>query len=413
MRTDVVVLGAGIIGVCVALDLQARGRSVILVDRRTGPGEETSFGNAGLIERASIFPYLFPRDWRSFWRYACNNAPEARYHLSALPHIAPWLWRYFLNSAPAPAARIASAARPLIERSLSEHEILAKRAGVGAALRRTGWIKLYRSERAFERGEAEARRLLPFGLNLDILDASSLVARETALHGEFAGAIHFLDPASVADPHGLVQAYAALFLREGGRYVVGDARTLERSGERWALSTQAGPISAGEAVVALGPWSSQSFRPLGYKIPLAAKRGYHVHFRPPEGATLTRPVLDAENGCVLSPMAAGIRMTTGAEFARRDAPPTPVQIERAEPFARKLVSLGERVEKTPWMGARPCLPDMLPVIGPAPRHKGLWFAFGHQHHGLTLGPVSGRLLGELMVGDDPLTDPTPYRADRF
>jgi D-amino-acid dehydrogenase len=124
-------------------------------------------------------------------------------------------------------------------------------------------------------------------------------------------------------------------------------------------------------------------------------------------------VLDAEEGYVLSPMTAGVRMTTGAEFARRDAPPTPVQIARTEPFARALLPLGERIEARPWMGARPCLPDMLPVLGPAPRHKGLWFAFGHQHHGFTLGPASGRLLGEMMSGAQPFTDPRPYRADRF
>ena len=109
----------------------------------------------------------------------------------------------------------------------------------------------------------------------------------------------------------------------------------------------------------------------------------------------------------------GIRLTTGAEFARRDAPKTPVQLAKVEPIARKLFPLAERLDLAPWMGARPCLPDMLPVIGPAPRHKGLWFDFGHQHHGLTLGPVSGRLLAEMIVGEAPFTDPKPYRADRF
>jgi len=116
---------------------------------------------------------------------------------------------------------------------------------------------------------------------------------------------------------------------------------------------------------------------------------------------------------VLAPMVRGIRLTTGAEFARRDAPPTPVQIERTEPMARKLLPLGERLDDKPWMGARPCLPDMLPVIGPAPRHKGLWFDFGHQHHGFTLGPVSGRLIADLVTVAEPFTDPAPYSVTRF
>jgi D-amino-acid dehydrogenase len=108
-----------------------------------------------------------------------------------------------------------------------------------------------------------------------------------------------------------------------------------------------------------------------------------------------------------------VRLTTGAEFARRDAAATPKQISRCEPLARQLAPLGARLDHLPWLGARPCLPDMLPVLGPAPRHPGLWFNFGHAHHGLTLGPITGRLLAELMIGAPPLLDVSPYRADRF
>ena len=116
------------------------------------------------------------------------------------------------------------------------------------------------------------------------------------------------------------------------------------------------------------------------------------------------PVLDTDLGYLLAPMNRGIRLTTGAEFAHRDAPPTPVQVERALPRAHRLFPLGEPVDAKPWMGARPCLPDMLPVIGKAPRHSGLWFDFGHQHHGLTLGPATGRLLAEMMTGETPFAD---------
>jgi D-amino-acid dehydrogenase len=124
-------------------------------------------------------------------------------------------------------------------------------------------------------------------------------------------------------------------------------------------------------------------------------------------------VLDADQGFVLAPMTRGIRLTSGVEFARRDAPATPLQIERALPKAHKLFPLGEAVEPKPWKGARPCLPDMLPIIDRAPRHKGLWFDFGHQHHGLTLGPVTGRLLAEMMTGETPFADPTPFALARF
>jgi len=112
-------------------------------------------------------------------------------------------------------------------------------------------------------------------------------------------------------------------------------------------------------------------------------------------------------------MRKGVRLTTGVEFADRDAPPSPVQLARDEPLARELFPLTGRLGHEPWMGCRPCLPDMVPVIGKGERHQGLWFAFGHAHHGFTLGPVTGRLLAEMMTGEEPFTEPSPYAARRF
>jgi len=112
-------------------------------------------------------------------------------------------------------------------------------------------------------------------------------------------------------------------------------------------------------------------------------------------------------------MEQGIRITTGAEFAARDAAPTPVQLGRVLPAARGLFPLGEAVEDEPWIGARPCFADSRPVIGRAPGQHGLWLAYGHAHWGLTLGPVTGRLIAEMMTGATPFCDPAPYGAGRF
>jgi D-amino-acid dehydrogenase len=202
-------------------------------------------------------------------------------------------------------------------------------------------------------------------------------------------------------------------VRKGGRFRVADARTLQQEAGEWRLAGPDGAFVAREAVVALGPWSDQVFRPLGYSIPLGIKRGYHLHLEPRGNAVLHHPVLDTDLGYLLAPMTRGIRLTTGVEFARRDAPPSPIQLQRALPRAHRLFPLGEAVEANPWIGARPCLPDMLPVIGKAPRHPGLWFDFGHQHHGLTLGPATGRLLAEMMAGETPFADPVPFAVERF
>jgi D-lysine oxidase len=413
LKADILVLGAGMVGVGAALQLQKRGRDVILVDRHERAGEETSYGNAGIIESASVFPYMFPRDLREILRYAANRAPHARYHVMDLPAFLPWLLRYYLASSPERAMKTAMGVLPLIRQSLAEHEALINEAGVPELLRKSGWIKLFRSEATLAKALADFERARGFGVEGDILDAKAIAQREPQLSGDFTGAIHFSQPGFIPDPGGLAKAYAALFTRKGGRFFVGDATTLEQTAGGWRVRGGDGSAVAREVVVALGPWSDLVFRPLGYSIPFAVKRGYHLHLAPGGNAVLHHPVLDADQGFVLAPMNRGIRLTTGVEFARRDALATPVQIEQTLPMARKLFPLGDAVDAKPWKGARPCLPDMLPIIGRAPRHPGLWFDFGHQHHGLTLGPVSGRLLAEMMTGEKPFADPAPFALERF
>jgi D-amino-acid dehydrogenase len=408
-KADVLVLGAGMVGVSAALHLQRLGREVILVDRNERAGEETSYGNAGIIECASVFPLMFPRDVKQIIQYALNRSPQAYYRFSELPDFLPWLLRYYLASSPARAMHSAMAELPLIQRSLTEHEALIAEAGVPELLRRTGWLKLFRSQASFAKAASDAERVKQYGIPSEILDGQAIATREPHLTGNFAGAVYLPTPGFIADPGALAKAYAALFIRKGGRFVVADARTLTQQSGGWRVAGAA----AREAVVTLGPWSDLVFRPLGYSIPLGVKRGYHLHLKASGNAVLNHPVLDSDLGYLLAPMNQGIRLTTGVEFARRDAPPRPIQLEKALPRAHALFPLGEAVDAKPWMGARPCLPDMLPVIGRAPRHPGLWFDFGHQHHGLTLGPVTGRLLAEMMTGMAPFADPLPFAADRF
>jgi D-amino-acid dehydrogenase len=407
---DALVLGAGIVGVSVALHLQKRGRATVLLDRRA-PAEETSFGNAGLVQREGVYPYGFPHDFGALFRYSLNRTIDAHYHPSAVPKLAPFLWKYWHHSRPARHQAIARLYAKLIEHCITEHEALAAEAGASELFRRTGWMKVFRTERERDLRFAEAERWRgEFGLNFDLLDSRLIQEKEPHLAPVLVGALHWTDPLAVVDPHGLVLAYLRLFEKLGGRFVQGNAGSLEPG---WRVQTVDGPVTARDAVVALGPWADMVTRGLGYDLPLAVKRGYHMHYRAAGRAVLNHPVLDTERGYFLAPMLRGVRLTTGAEFAMRDAMRTPVQLARAEPIARELFPLAERLDTEAWMGSRPCTPDMMPVIGPAPRHPNLWFAFGHAHHGLTLGPVTGRLIGELVTGEQPFVDPLPYRADRF
>jgi D-amino-acid dehydrogenase len=411
-RVDAIVLGAGIVGTSVALHLAKRGMSVALVDKR-GPGEETSYGNTGVIVGASVFPTAFPRSLKKLIQVALKRAPEANYHWGDLMKIAPWLWSYYRFSTLERLKDSAVKLRPLMAQSIAEHEALMAESDALKYLRKTGWMTLYRSDAAYDAMKPQ----LEFGAHLGVaaqeLDTAGALALEPNLAPVFRHALMWPDVASLSNPLAVTRAYAKRFRALGGVFVNGDARSLHRADGRWRVDTENGPVDSAEAVVALGPWAPDVLEPLGIKLPLGIKRGYHRHFSANGNAALSRPVIDTQYGYALTPMEQGIRLTTGAEFARRDAAPTPVQFDRLLPAARALFPLGEPNEAEPWLGRRPNMPDSLPVLGRAPGQQGLWLAFGHGHWGLTMAGVTGRLIGEMMTGTTPFTDPAPYRAERF
>jgi D-amino-acid dehydrogenase len=411
-RTDAIVLGAGIVGVSVALHLVKRGLAVTLVDRGE-PGQGTSYGNAGIIESNTLFPATFPSSLASVLRIGLKRAPEANYHLSFLARVAPWLLAFRRNSSPERLVAFMRAMRPLFERAVVEHELLMTEANARRWLRHTGWLKLYRSDASFAGTARERAITAQIGAPVHVMDKDEALALEPALVPVFRHAVFWEDAASVSNPLAVTRAYASRFAALGGVMVKGDAQKLHRQGAKWRIETAEGPVDADSAVVTLGPWAPDLLAPLGIRLPLAVKRGYHLHFTARDNANLTRPILDADNGYCLAPMEQGVRVTTGAEFAHRDAAPTPVQFDYVLPAARGLFPLGKQIESKPWLGARPCFPDSRPVIGRAPGEGGLWLAYGHAHWGLTLGPATGRLLAEMMTGATPFCDPAPYAAERF
>ena len=411
-RTDVIVLGAGMVGASAALHLAKRGLSVALIDRR-GPGEETSYGNAGIIEGNTYFPYPFPLNPVSLFKIAFKLAPEANYHLSHLPRLAPWLFSYLRHSRGSGMLDFAHKMRPLFANAVAEHEALLQEAGAEKYLRKNGWLKVYRSVRGLQDADRDLEVIARAGISFDRLDTNGALALEPDLAPIFERAVFWPGAASLSNPLGVTRAYVDLLRKRGGILLEGDARSLHRAEGRWRVDTDEGAVDASEVVVALGPWAPDLLDPLGVKLPLQVKRGYHRHFKAAGNKGLSRPVLDAEVGYVVAPMEQGLRLTTGAEFADRDAPATPVQFDRVLPKARELFPLGAPVEAEPWLGRRPCFPDSMPVVGRAPGQPGLWLDYGHAHWGLTLGPVTGRLLAEMMTGATPFTDPAPYAAERF
>ena len=410
MARSAAVLGAGIVGVSCALHLRRRGFRVILVDRRE-PGSETSFGNSGVIGRASIAPLSQPAIWRKLPRYAANRDRAVRFGPGYPVRELGWFVRFLANSRPRVFEANTRHLNALLGHALGEHEALL--AGDSGLLRRDGWLQLFRTEAGFEASAGVRALWYQHGVRFRILDRPALRDIEPHLGPVFHRAIWLEDIASVADPANVCRLHAERFADEGGEFVRAEVRSFDVSDGGARIGLDDGELHADEVVVALGPWSTDLLGPLGYRLPVIRERGYHLHLAPRHNEPLGRPCLDAEGAYVVTPMKAGLRLTTGIEFSAADAPPTPVQLESVLPLAREAFPVGGEVESKPWLGARPGTPDSLPVIGRAPRHPNLWFAFGHASIGFALGPVTGRLIAEMMCGEAPIVDPFPFSATRF
>lgn len=413
MGRQITILGAGMVGVSIAAYLRARGHDITLIDRKA-PGRETSFGNAGLIQREAVAPYPFPRDVKTLCRVLPNKSGDIRYSLSAvLKNIIP-LAQYWRNSNPRKFAHIVPEYASLIMHSTAEHDRMIKAARAEYLISRKGWLDVFHTRDVFEREQNNAREFnRRFGVTHRVLEPDMLQKMEPELSPHLAGAIHWTCSWTAFDPGALVTAYADWFVENGGTFEQAEAKSLIQTSNGWRVETNGGPFDSEVLVIAAGPWSKGLLDALHYRLPLFVERGYHMHYSCPQGKALNHDVCDFEKGYVLSPKLEGLRLATGAELNTLSAPPRYGQLEIAETQARNLFPLGERKDATPWMGGRPCLPDMKPVIGPSLVHRNLWLAFGHAHQGFTLGPVTGRLISEMIDGETPFVDPHPFRADRF
>jgi len=334
------------------------------------------------------------------------------YHLGAVIGNRRALWRYWRASSPPTHRALCPHYAALIGHATQEHGRFIDIAGAGSLIRKTGIRMLYRSGAAFAAACDNASRLQrEYGIAYLALDGEALARAEPDFRIRLRGALHWSDSWSVSDPASLVEQYFNAFQRTGGKFLTGDARTLSPWGAGWRVSTSEGPVQAPQVVIALGPWAAAFVHRFGYDLPLFVKRGYHRHYV--GGGTVQVPTLDAERGYVMSPQQRGLRITTGAEIAAILARPTPVQLAQAEVEAKRLLNLGAPVENAPWLGSRPCVSDMLPVIGAAPKHHGIWFNFGHGHQGFTLGPASARLLADLIQQTLPYIPHGPYDPGRF
>ncbi len=408
--TDVVVLGAGIVGVSAAYAARERGMSVVLIDRRE-PGSETSYGNAGIISSSSVTPLNNPALWKSLPKYLTNRHAALRWNPVWAMQNPGWVLRFLADAFPSRLKPREAALRGLIGASGKLHREWIVQAGAGYRLRETGSLKAWRSD-SVETAKQEQALLAEYGIASELLDRQAISAIEPDIVPVYKVGLLHSESASVDSPGAVVKAYAQMFAGAGGRISQSEVTAIVPNGDGWRVPLSSGEISARHVVVALGPWSADILRPLGYRVPLAVERGYHREFRPNPARSLRRPIYDVDGSFFVTPMERGIRVSSGVELTGRDAPSSFAQIEQVVPLAREVVEFGDAVGDV-WRGARPTLPDSLPMIGPAPRHPGLWLAFGNQHIGFTTGPATGAAIAAMIAGAPPPYDVKPFAPSRY
>jgi len=409
---NVVIVGGGIVGVCAALETQLSGHQVTLIDPKT-PGRETSYGNAGVLSESSVVVLNNPQLLKALPKLMLNRSNGFRYNPFFVLRYLGWSLRFLAYSSRKRTLHAARGLKALMDISLDRHKELIRQAGVDDLLRYAGWFKTFRNKSTFEKYSRELEVMDEVGVRYSVYDRDQIRQIEPGLSPIYEKAVLMDDTCGVTNPAKLTDAYIGLF-KEAGGVVREDKVAALMHEDDWQIRMASGEtLRADDVVLAAGAWSAEIAGWLGYRIPLAWERGYHWHLEPGKGAPLNRAIYDIDGGFVMAPMQQGVRITTGVEFNDRDAPPNTRQAHDSVADARANHGLGKPIEDEPWMGRRPTLVDSLPMVGAAPRHPGLWFDFGHQHLGLSMGPGSGRIIAALISGQTPPIDITPFRAERF
>jgi D-amino-acid dehydrogenase len=408
--TDVAVIGSGIVGLSTAHHLIDRGLSCTLIDAK-GPAGETSFGNAGSISVGNVMPQSTPGIVTKALRMLANPLAPLKLDWAVSPSYAHWLLQFLSQGRMQHVLPIIDALNAINTASRGAWIELGDRIQASDLIAHTGYLHVYSEEATFAKGEWERGLMRERGVAFDVLDAAQLRDLEPGIGHGFQRAVFQRESLAMRDPGAFCRRLFDGLGARGAASLIASASAIVREGGGYRIDTDQGPVHAGRVVVAAGAWSNALLRPFGLKIPVIPARGYHLMY-PQAQTVVQRPTLWAERYMVVSPMQSGIRMTSIKELTALGRDPHYALIHRLDPEARKLFPgiTGEPVSE--WAGNRPCTPDSLPIIDRVSGEE-IFVATGHGHLGLTQGPVTGRLLDQLMAGEATDIPLAPYGLPRF
>ena len=384
----IVIVGAGIIGVCCALSLQQRGFQVHLIDRDE-PGEATSYGNAGVISPWSCVPQCMPGVWKQVPKWLLDPVGPVALQWKQLVPAALWSLKFFANSRLSRLKPISDAMDVLMKDNVGAYKRHLAGTGKEHLVKDSWYVNVFRGRTAPDIGDLAWQLRIEHGAPVELVDAGQLREIEPAISSEYHSAVIIKDQARAVAPGNLCKVLSDKALKQGATFTRSELRSLKvDTGGGFELLTGQGPVTAQKIVICAGIWSAGLLKNLGITLPLIAERGYHLEFMEP-GVELAHSIQDVEAKIVVSSMQAGIRSAGTSEFAALDAKPNYRRAEILKPLTRRLLPGLNDSTTQRWMGIRPSLPDNLPVIDEVREFPGLYAAFGHSHFGLGMAPGTG------------------------
>ncbi|MFT4581197.1 MAG: glycine/D-amino acid oxidase-like deaminating enzyme [Gammaproteobacteria bacterium] len=408
------IVGAGIIGVQLARALQRRGLQVTLFDGRD-PGMATSFGNAGYLATDEIFPLAHGAVLRSLPRMLLNPLGPLAMRWKEFPRLLPWYVKYVRACSGTRADHSINALANLQKTAAADWKDVVSLENLHQLVLNNGAMQVFETDQSFQRTKMQRDVQTEYGINWQSLSGDAARDKVPELTARIRHAVVYPAGMHVTNPYAVTQAIFDHFLNDGGTFIRANVEQIGRSGRQLSHLTADGQRYPFDAiVVCTGHLSGRLLKPLNYKVPIVAERGYHIEMSHCE-TRLNCPVGSAERGFYVTPMSSGLRLAGTSEFSSADHDEAPTWA-RAEILKRHIDELmpGLAEQETGrWMGHRPTMPDFLPVLGGVADCDNLFVAFGHHHLGLTLSAVTARLLGDLIVGTGEATDLTPFSLNRF
>ena len=410
-QRNIAVIGAGIVGVSCALHLQQAGFKVTLFDRDE-PGSGATYGNACTFASYGSIPVNRPD---LIWRFPSLMFGHERPLSIAwryMPNMTPWLIQFLKHCRRKHVDRTINGLGSLLRDAEHASMMLFRLSGGADLISHDGTITIYPTSESFDADAINRQRRRNQGAQIPELTVTELQDLEPNLAPIFPHAVLYPKGFTILDPKQMTSRMVDHLCQTGGHFIKGEVSAMEaQSADGVAFKVNGSRHHYEQAVLAGGAWSMQIAKGGCEELPLDTERGYHVLF-PESGELLNRPVGFADAGFYMTPMCQGLRAAGTVELGGLNAAPNPERLSYIERRVRGALPDVGPVSDT-WLGFRPTLPDSLPVIGRSKQNPNLIFAFGHHHLGLTLGGITGKLVGEIAVGATPSLDVTPFRPDRF